>query len=178
MIYVIRHGETDYNKIGRLQGKRNIPLNEKGISQAKDLKDKLKEICFDEIYSSDLDRAYDTAKIIADGKEVIKDKRLQEIDLGSWEGKTYDFLRANDRTYVEFFKNPKMFTGGDNESYRSVIDRVSKFFSELDNDKTILVVTHGFVIYHYFQEIFPQIAPVKNCEVIVYDRENNKIVRE
>ncbi len=177
MIYVIRHGETDYNKIGRLQGKRDISLNETGIMQAYEIKNRLYDVDFDEIYSSDLNRAYKTAEIIADGKRVIKDSRLEEIGLGRWEGQTYDFLRANDPEYVEFFNDPKNFNKGDNESYQSVIDRVKEFFDELDNDKNILVVTHGFVIYHYFQDIFPQIEPVKNCEIILYDKLNNKIIR-
>lgn len=177
MIYVVRHGETDYNKIGRLQGTLNIDLNDKGIAQAHAIKAKLESIEFDEIYSSELNRAYETARIIADGRGVVKDKRLNEINLGSWEGQTYEFLRANDPSYAEFFDNPKEFIGGDHESYTSVINRVDEFFKTIDNDKNILVVTHGFVIYYYFQEIFPQLAPIKNCEILIYDRDNNKIIR-
>lgn len=63
MIYVVRHGQTDINKEGRLQGRAGLPLNEHGIEQAKGLRGKLKDIKFDYIFSSPQERAIQTAEI-------------------------------------------------------------------------------------------------------------------
>ncbi|MFR1324403.1 MAG: histidine phosphatase family protein [Ezakiella massiliensis] len=178
MIYIARHGETDYNKIGRLQGQRDISLNEVGRCQALELKEKLKGLDFDEIYSSDLGRAYETACIIAGDKKVIQDPRLREICLGSWEGKTYEYLRANDPRYELFFKDPSTITGADHEPYLDVIKRTDEFFASLDTSKNILVITHGFVIYNYFMKLIPDLKPIGNCEILKYDRDKNIILRE
>lgn len=71
-LYVVRHGETDWNKNFLMQGNTNTDLNETGISQAKEIREKLKDIDFDVCYSSPLSRAYNTAKIICDNKVNIK----------------------------------------------------------------------------------------------------------
>lgn len=81
MIYVVRHGQTDLNKEGRLQGRAGLPLNEQGIEQAKCLRDNLKDIKFDYIFSSPQERAIQTAEI-ATGIKVIIDERLDVFDLG------------------------------------------------------------------------------------------------
>lgn len=178
MIYIARHGETDYNKIGRLQGQRDIALNEVGRAQALELRERLKGLSFDEIYSSDLKRAFETASIVANGKAVIQDPRLREICLGSWEGKTYEYLRANDPRYEIFFNDPSTITGADHEPYLDVIKRTDEFFASLDTSKNILVITHGFVIYNYFMKLIPDIKPIGNCEILKYDRDKNIILRE
>ena len=77
MIYIVRHGETDWNKEHRIQGHVDIPLNDQGKLDAKKAKDKLKKVKFDVVFSSPLSRAYETAKIITDN-EIIIDKRLME----------------------------------------------------------------------------------------------------
>ena len=69
MIYVVRHGQTDWNLEGRFQGRIDIPLNEKGKSQAKKTKEKLEGIKFDKVFSSPLKRALETAKIITEKKK-------------------------------------------------------------------------------------------------------------
>ena len=64
MIYIVRHGETDWNILKKLTGQTDIPLNLNGIKQAKEVREKLKNIKFDYVFSSPLKRAYETAKII------------------------------------------------------------------------------------------------------------------
>ncbi|MCI8446125.1 MAG: histidine phosphatase family protein, partial [Bacilli bacterium] len=86
-LYIVRHGETGYNKMGLLQGKTNIPLNQKGIEQANKTKKELEQINFDIVVSSPLNRAIDTAKIIAPNNEILIDERLNERTLGEYEGK-------------------------------------------------------------------------------------------
>ena len=89
-IYLVRHGETDWNNDGRFQGHVNIPLNEKGKIQAQEAYEKLKAINFDLIYSSDLERAAETARIINAHREIpIRyDQRLRERDAGKYSGLT------------------------------------------------------------------------------------------
>ena len=81
MIYFVRHGETDYNLEGIVQGQLDIPLNKKGIHQANEIKNKLKDLDIDIIFSSPLLRAKQTAEIINENLNVkIKyDERLKEF---------------------------------------------------------------------------------------------------
>ncbi len=89
-IFLVRHGETDWNKEGRFQGQINIPLNDNGKYQAKKASEYLNEINFNKAFSSSMDRPYETAQIILQNKsdlEIIKLEQLVEISHGLWEGK-------------------------------------------------------------------------------------------
>ena len=83
-LYLIRHGETDWNRVRRLQGQADIPLNEFGRSLAQKTAAGLKDVPFDLCISSRLKRAYETAEIILDGREVpiITDDRIIEMAFG------------------------------------------------------------------------------------------------
>ena len=85
-IYIVRHGQTDWNVEGRYGGRIDVPLNKKGLEQAYLTKEKLQDIIFDKIYSSPLIRAITTAKIIRD-QNIIIDKRIIERNNGDLEGK-------------------------------------------------------------------------------------------
>lgn len=105
MIYIVRHGQTDYNVNGRYGGRIDVPLNEKGISDAKKLKDKFKNIKFDYIFCSPLTRTVQTLKEITD-KDFIVDERIIERSNGSLEGKLkseiteeIDFNGPNEKRY-------------------------------------------------------------------------------
>ena len=78
MIYIVRHGQTDWNTIGRIQGWQDIELNGRGIEQARIIREKLKDVEFDEVISSPLKRALRTAKEITGRKykDIKKDKRI------------------------------------------------------------------------------------------------------
>lgn len=182
MIYIVRHGTTDYNLEGRLQGQLDIELNEQGVKDALETANILKAVNVDEIYTSDLKRAYKTAKIISlshDTGGVINDRRLREIYLGKWQGKTYDFLRANDPDYCVFYDNPINYRGNVPEPYNEVVWRLNSFFNDVDETKDVVVVTHGFVIYTFLKENFGENVggPIKNCEIIKYDKKTGEIVR-
>ena len=90
-IYFVRHGETDWNHIGKHQGFSDIPLNEKGISQAIDVGDALRDVHFDRAIVSDLIRARVTAEEILKGRYIPTTftEDLREICFGEWEGLTY-----------------------------------------------------------------------------------------
>jgi len=87
-IYVVRHGETDTNHLGRINGSAtDLPLNDIGIKQAESLRDNIDISSFDAIYTSPLKRSYQTADIINQGAlEIHTDNRLREINYGSWDG--------------------------------------------------------------------------------------------
>lgn len=173
-LFVIRHGETDYNKEKRIQGRLNIPLNKNGKNQAIKLRKKLKDKHIDLIISSPLDRAFLTASIISDGKiPIVKDNRIIERNLGELEGicfKNYDRHKYNDLNLNTDEKNV--------EKIKDLYMRVANFLNDLKKyDKnTLLVVTHSGLmgsIYYYFNEI-PNDKNIminipNNCEIFEYN---------
>lgn len=87
-IFLVRHGATDWNIHKRAQGQADVPLTDKGRLQALDAAKQLATFDIGAVYSSDLERAFDTAQAIAHahGVDVVKDPRLREIDQGDWTG--------------------------------------------------------------------------------------------
>ncbi|MEO0151214.1 MAG: histidine phosphatase family protein [candidate division WOR-3 bacterium] len=151
-IYLVRHGQTDYNVNDLLQGWTDNELNENGINQAFELSQKLKNEKFDIIFSSDLKRAIQTAQIINENNKfktnLISDKRLREQYMGDWEGKKYSMLVQE---YKEFFikvkENPFYFNPPNGEKFEDVVNRVKSFLNELEkqNYEKILIVGHQIV---------------------------------
>ena len=141
MIYVVRHGQTDWNLEGKYQGHQDIDINQQGVKQALEVKMLLKDVDIDIAYSSPLIRAVNTAKIIYDGS-ITLDDRLIERGNGDLEGRLkkdchglIDFSDPNDTRYgvepLEHFR-----------------ERINSFFEEIlkkHKHKNILVVTHGGV---------------------------------
>src|SRR5690606_18225814 len=147
-IYLLRHGETQYNADGnRYCGRTDIELTTKGIQQANLVADQLAGISFDGIYSSPLKRAYETARIASGNQPVNKEDRLIEVDFGEWEGKTREvFIAENEALWAAWCENPRITrAGGTGETAQEVILRVDDFFTEIREKHpsgTILVVAH------------------------------------
>jgi len=106
MIYIVRHGQTDYNVEKRITGQLDIPLNEKGRDDALMLREKIKDISFDYVFSSPLKRTIETAKIATNNQDIILDRRIIERYNGSLEGmvkdeieKGFDFNDINSKKY-------------------------------------------------------------------------------
>ncbi|ENQ3107885.1 histidine phosphatase family protein [Bacillus cereus] len=125
MIYVVRHGQTDLNKEGRLQGRAGLPLNKQGIEQARCLRDKLKEIKFDYIFSSPQERAIQTAEI-ATGIKVIIDERLDVFDLGEADG-----LKKGEVKMAGAVPDTSVYNGV--EEPNCYVKRVFSFMNELES---------------------------------------------
>lgn len=177
MIYIVRHGQTDWNLEGRYQGRIDIELNETGISQAEKISEKLKDVKFDKVFSSPLKRAHKTAQIISDNP-ITLDERLIERCNGELEGK----LKSECEKMVDFTDLSKSPLGI--EPLSEFRQRITDFFDDiLKNypDKNILVVTHaGVSIYAkcYF-EGEPKDGnynkyKLKNCEVLQYENSKEK----
>ena len=149
-LILIRHGETDYTAERKYCGHSNTPLNSKGIKQADCLRPKLKKIKIDRIYSSDLRRAYQTAKIIFKNRTIIKKRNLREIDFGKFVGLTWE---ESSILYPDIYKtwvgNPTDTEIPNGESMRNFVKRVESCFIKISNrnsDKTVAVVSHGGTI--------------------------------
>ncbi|PIP63471.1 phosphoglycerate mutase [Candidatus Roizmanbacteria bacterium CG_4_9_14_3_um_filter_33_18] len=146
-LYIVRHGETEWNVKKIIQGNEDIPLNKKGESQAKELAKKLRHIKFDVIFSSDLIRAKRTAEIINIEKKLIVQttKALKERYFGKYQGKSF----AVNNEMIKLINNLKMFTGPglkEVETDESIILRLTTFLREIAvaySNKTVLIVSHG-----------------------------------
>ena len=145
-IYIVRHGETDANREGYLQGWSNDPLNKNGKMLAEITGQKLKGIRFDYCISSPLIRARETAEIILheseNNKPIVYDDRIKEINFGIFER-----ITIKDELVIRFLKQPIIdYKYPDGESILEVMGRTQSFLKELinrDDDKTYLVSTHG-----------------------------------
>jgi broad specificity phosphatase PhoE len=150
-VYFLRHGQTASNADNnRYCGRTDIPLTEKGIEQAKVVQQQLKDLTFDAVYSSPLQRAYRTAQIASGEKDVVKDDRLIEADFGGWEGKTREeFILENEALWTSWMSDPLINkAGGTGETAQEIVERMDGFFrSRLEKHKTgnIMVVAHNGV---------------------------------
>ncbi|MCM1307677.1 MAG: histidine phosphatase family protein [Butyrivibrio sp.] len=179
-LYVMRHGETDWNVQKRLQGRSDTELNDNGIRLAKVTAEALKGLRFDAIYSSPLKRAYKTAEIVRGERNIpiTADERLLEISFGECEGLPVDGLPA---CFADFFGAPERYapTGG-GERFEDVIARAGDFIENVVVPQSfklesMLTVAHGAMnnalAYHllhreikdYWAGVFPG-----NCSVSEY----------
>lgn len=174
-IYLIRHGETYFNSIGKIQGWCDSPLSEKGIAQAKRARQMIidKGIEFDAAYSSTQGRAMDTLEIISGGKINYKRRKdLREMGFGRFEGEARAIMP---KVYGDFFVQ----FGG--ESVDQVTDRMNRVMREIaqTDSENILVVSHGRTIKfftQYWQEHSetPEIENVPNCSILKYHFDNEQ----
>lgn len=177
-IYMSRHGETDWNKEGKMQGLTDTELNATGINQAIETKEKLKNINFDLCISSPLKRASKTAKIIiADKCNIIYDDLLVERCLGDYEGKNPNEKKMNHPKFWDYKSN----CNEDNvEPLQTLFERGKKFLEKLQNEyssyQNILIVSHGSLIKAlYFNLVgFNENTDffsffLNNCEVLEYE---------
>lgn len=147
-LYLIRHGQTDWNRARRLQGRSDIPLNEWGRKVAELTREGLKDVKFDVAFTSPLCRAKETAKIILKGRNlpIIEEPRMIEVNFGGYEGESFDL---EDENLQFFFSKPECYRSvKGSETMQSIMDRVGAFYEDLVRnpayqDSTILISTHG-----------------------------------
>jgi alpha-ribazole phosphatase len=150
-LLLVRHGETDWNLAQRFQGHSDMPLNPVGCQQALALADRLASQPSDCIYSSDLQRAAATARIISNGTiEIRTDARLREMNFGLWEGLTYQEIEQKYTDVLSAWENdPFQNSPTHGETLGQLVQRVRSVLDELCEkyrDETVLVVAHGGVL--------------------------------
>ncbi len=152
IVYLVRHGETKWNKERRFQGVTDVPLSEYGLWQASRLAQRFKDTNLSAIYASDLSRAYDTARIIAEphGLEVRVMPEFREMNFGEWEGLSASEISERcGSLYKRWLKDPGAVATPGGESLQSVLTRALQglqCLAGLHKDQEILVVTHGAVL--------------------------------
>ena len=186
-LYIIRHGETVWNALGKLQGRNDIELNEKGREAAGRLGQKLEKISFDKIYSSPLIRAYETACLIRGHRNIpiIRDEHLLEMNFGIAEGTVWTNWKNTE--FHTFFDDTANFIppeGG--ESFEQVSSRTKEFLQKViepqwQTARRIMIVAHGALnagiiknirqldLAHYWGD-----GLQKNCQAAVFNFDGEK----
>lgn len=144
--YYVRHGETLFNVLNRMQGWCDSPLTEKGIRNAKEARAVLADVPFKAAYVSTSERCRDTCSIIVEGRNipVYESKGLKEVHFGTWEGaevdKHLDEINRRRGTGIHWDD-----CGGDsNESFAKRVKKTyNRIYEECDDGDQILIVSHG-----------------------------------
>lgn len=151
MLYIMRHGKTDWNAERRLQGRTDITLNEEGRSMARAAAEEYKDVHFDICFCSPLVRARETADILLAGRDVpiVIDDRLIEMCFGSFEGLANSFDIPGCEINV-LFQHPEEYKEsiGGAETFEELFARTGEFIKEvvdplLEEGKDVLIVGHG-----------------------------------
>lgn len=188
MIYLVRHGQTNWNIEKKTQGHTDIPLNEVGLNQARELSNKIKELKINKIITSDLSRAKETARIINNvfNTDIIEDKRLREINYGNLEGISRNLVTSDMWDTFNLF--PEKLNA---EPKINIFNRVKNFFDEniSNSDENILIVTHGgllrMIMYYINNNKFDNNLYLKefnnikinNMDIFELDMKNKTIKR-
>ncbi len=189
-LYLVRHGETQWNRSGKIQGQVEIPLNANGVKLALAAREGLKNIVFDAAFSSPLSRAYDTCKIILNDRQVdiIKDARLLEIGFGVREGDSIAEAEENPNNALhDFFAHPSSYHAPETaESFEHLFQRSNNFLQQvifpLEGDaENILIASHSATIRSILNplsglslEDFWKID-LPNCAVSVLELKNKSL---
>lgn len=190
-LYIIRHGETEWNVLKRFQGRSDIPLNDEGRRLAGITAHALADVPFTRVFTSPLKRAFETAMIIKGSRDipVIEEPRIIEIGFGEYEGLCCgeDNYNIPDPEFMNFFDKPQAYKPPKGaESIAELRQRTADFFEELAHNKAmedeiILVSTHGAALRGILSHInnigiedFWRGGVHRNCAVTIVDLENGK----
>jgi len=155
-LILVRHSESTWNRLKKVQGARNPRLSEKGKKQAQLLAQRFKEMRFDAVYSSHLSRAYETAEILTNSNICILED-LQEIKLGVWEGKTINQVNKEYKELSrQWYQEPLGVKIPGGETILEFRERIVQAFDRIKaqhQNQEVLVVTHGGVITVYLAHL-------------------------
>lgn len=157
-LYIIRHGQTDWNIARKIQGRQDIPLNERGHFQAQCLGKAMENRPITAVFSSPQIRAMETAIAVASpaGVPVIPVKDLMEINYGVWEGKTEEELLRDDRAlYEAWWSHPAETAPPEGESINQVNERCRQAWKEIKPQLTgdAAIVAHGGLLAHFMEQL-------------------------
>jgi broad specificity phosphatase PhoE len=180
-LYLVRHGETDWNLEGRWQGQTDVPLNGRGRLQAEQTAAWLADEGLAAVYTSDLKRAVETARLIAEphGVQVIVDPRLRETNLGKWEGMLLGEIEAKyEKEFEARRSDPFRMAPPGGENAHQVQERVLAAIHEIVErhpDGRAAVISHGYALAtvrsHFLKLPIEQLRELvpQNGEIIVVD---------
>lgn len=185
-LYVLRHGQTPWNKLKKLQGRMDIPLNENGLELATKTGEAMLDVPIDMVICSPLKRARQTAELITVGRNIpmIIDERIEEISFGDYEGESV--LEGESEVIPEdflhkFYNNPlKCKRPPHGETFKDVIERTKDFYESLVNnpeykDKNILISSHGAASRCFLCNFYTDKTDIwrgkvpPNCSVTIVD---------
>jgi len=178
VLYIVRHGETTWNRDGRVQGHTDVPLSEVGRQQARDLGERLAQISFHAAYSSDLSRALQTAELIvgATGPRVVEWPDLRERHCGRWEGQFFAEIAERDpagwQAWIERSPNEAPHGGENQLQLEARVHKALERIVENHPDHTVLVVSHGAAIRALLDRWLQGNTgrePVTNCAAFVVE---------
>lgn len=179
MLYIMRHGQTAWNKLYKLQGQTDIPLDDEGREMAYEAAEMYKDVHFDVCYCSPLSRAAQTAEIVLGDRKIqtIYDDRLMEMNFGIYEG-LEKYNEVKDCPVNVLFSDPANYAGVENgESIDDLFKRSKGFIDEvimplLEQNKDVVIVAHGALNSsiicqmrgldksHFWDE------PIQNCRLV------------
>ncbi len=151
-IFLMRHGQTQWNTAKRFQGSMDIKLDDTGLQQAAKLKQRLSKVDFQAVYTSDLQRCSLTAQMIAKDRvlQVYEMEELREVSFGHWEGQNYDLLKRDLTSGVKaWFDNPskQIIPGGETvEQVESRLHQVKNHIMANYMNQQVAIVTHGALL--------------------------------
>lgn len=157
-LYIIRHGQTDWNIAKKIQGRQDIPLNERGHFQAQCLGKAMENRPITAVFSSPQIRAMETAIAVASpaGVPVIPVRDLMEINYGVWEGKTEEELLRDDRAlYEAWWSHPAETAPPEGESINQVNERCRQAWKEIKPQLTgdAAIVAHGGLLAYFMEQL-------------------------
>lgn len=177
-LYLMRHGETLFNQLNKVQGACDSPLTEKGIQQAKQAKNYFQEnkIEFDHLYASTQERACDTLEIIVEDREYQRIKGLKEMHHGLYEGEP-QFLQPAGPEYFETY-----YSQFGAESLSTVQERVVSALQQImakEDHQQVLAVSHNGACVSFLQSLQQEgkdewIRPYPNCAIFVLTYEQKQ----
>lgn len=179
-IYLVRHGQTLFNKKGLVQGWCDSPLTDLGIRQAKNVGESLSSIKFTKGYSSTCERAVDTLDYILQGRDIVKQhlKGLKEMNFGYLEGDN------EQEVFKDFSDFDTIAVNAGGESSEQVEKRMFDTLETIakENEGNVLVVGHGGSIFNFLMYLDPKKMEdflskgtfIQNCSVTILDYSNNK----
>ena len=186
LVHLVRHGETEWNRVGRWQGKTDIPLSDAGRAQAHELKERLRDRGITRIHASDLSRARETAEIVAAALGpapllVRLDARLRERGFGCFEGLTrQECERLHPEAWARYVADRRS-TPPDAEPQPEVVSRMLAALTDIAREAPegsgILVVSHGGAIRSFIHAVTGRVpAPLGNGELFIARFEDGRFL--
>ena len=169
--YMVRHGQTLFNSMARIQGGCDSPLTEKGIAQALEAKEALSDIPFTKAFSSTSERAYDTCELILQDRNIPiqRTKLLKEFDFGMLDGSRFE--EVAEEIFIRR-QNGEDFTDIGGDSKKTIAKRIREGFkyilNQCEDGDVVLIVTHGAYGRHVIESVFHRKLEKKNGDHVIY----------